>query len=88
MAMLVVSLDAKQDELVRRLAREKFGGKRGSLKALVLAGVEKIAAEDDRETRVKAVIARMRKGFDFGPVGMEKAYESRADIYQGKRFGN
>jgi hypothetical protein len=80
MGTVLISLATEQENVLRRLAMELYGGKKGALSAVVSAGIDELAAKDKRQLAIEHQLALMKKGFDFGLKG-RKPYENRSDLY-------
>lgn len=80
MGDVLVSLGAQDEALLRRLAREKYDGKKGSLSNVVSEAVNELAKKDKRSMAIKRQLALMKKGFDLGLKG-GRAYKTRDEIY-------
>ena len=81
MGNVLLSLGDEDEALLRRLARDRKGGKKGALKDLVSEAVRELAKKDARITAVRRQIALMDEGFDLG-LGSRKAYGSRGELYE------
>lgn len=78
---VMISLDEEHEVLLRRLAKERHGGGKGSISAIVEEGVDELAKQEKRERLLKRVVARMKKGFPMG-FGNRKIYEYRDELYE------
>jgi len=76
MGNVMIALDDENEAFLRRLAQEKYGGKKGSLTEIIKEALNKMK-DDEREEERKAFINRLKKGLDF----KYKMYKSRAEIY-------
>ncbi len=87
---MYISFNKEDQEIVRHLAENKYGGKKGAITEVLRAGVhlllEKEQDEVERQKRIKRFRAMMDKGFNAG-LGNRKAYEKRDDIYEDSRGG-
>ena len=72
----MISLDEEYEALLRRLAQEKYGGKKGSLSEIVQEALDKMK-EEDREKEIEEFGKMLRKGLRF----KYKMYEKRSEIY-------
>ncbi len=79
MGNVMISLNEEDERLLRELAR-LYGGKKGSLSAVVASGIGEVAKKEKRRRMVDRQLMVMREGFDFGLKG-NKAYEKRGDVY-------
>ena len=80
MSNVLISLDSDQELLLRRLAREWYGGKKGALSKVVHFGLGELAKKDHKRMAAQHQIALMKKGFDLG-LHKKRAYVQRSDIY-------
>ena len=76
MGNVMISLDEDHEELLRKLAREKYGGKKGSLSEVVKEALEKMK-EKSRKQQVDGLILLLKKGLK----GKYKMYKQRSEIY-------
>ena len=72
----MIALDEEYEELLRRLAQEKYGGKKGSLTEVVQDALDKMK-EDDREKSIEELTKRLKTGLSF----KYKMYKNRNEIY-------
>ncbi len=77
---MLISLDDTHERLLRRLAKERHEGRKGSIRAVVEEGIDELAKKAHKELAVERMLARMRKGMSLG-FGKGKAYESRNELY-------
>ena len=80
MGNIMIALRDDTEMLLRNLAREKYGGKKGSISAVVEDAIEKLSKDEKRLRAAHHQIALMRKGFDLG-LGKKKLYEKRSELY-------
>lgn len=80
MGNVLISLDEKHELMLRRLAKDHYSGKKGSLRTIIEEGIDEVARKDKRRLAVEKMLAHMRKGMSLG-LGKRKAYESRDEIY-------
>ncbi|MBI3588203.1 hypothetical protein HY995_03725 [Candidatus Micrarchaeota archaeon] len=80
MGNVMVSLDERHELLLRTMAREVNGGKKGSLSKVIEAGIDELAKRGKRIRAAKSQIAMMKKGFNLG-LGDRKIYETRGELY-------
>src|SRR3989338_2349867 len=87
---MYISFNKEDQEIVRKLAEERYGGKKGAITDVLRDGVRLLAQKEQEEAehqkRIKRLRAFMDKGFNMG-LGNRKAYEKRDDIYEGARGG-
>lgn len=76
MGNVMISLDEDHEELLRKLAREKYGGKKGSLSEVVKEALEKMK-EKDREDAIAEFKELLKKGIK----GKYIMYKKRSEIY-------
>ena len=76
MGNMMIALDEEYEELLRRLAQEKYGGKKGSLTEVVQDALDKMK-EDDREKSIEELTKRLKIGLSF----KYKMYKNRNEIY-------
>lgn len=85
---MYISFDKNDQSLVRKLARERYGGKKGAitdvLRDAVYLMVQKEKDEAEREKSIKRMLAHMEKGLI--DLKGKKAYERREDLYDRKIF--
>lgn len=72
---VMIVLDEEYEALLRRLAQEKYGGKKGSLSKVVEEALDKLKSDKDAvKERLKK---RLTEGIDF----KYKMYKKRSEIY-------
>ena len=76
MGNMMIALDEEYEELLRRLAQEKYGGKKGSLTEVVQDALDKMK-EDDRKKSIEELTKRLKTGLSF----KYKMYKNRNEIY-------
>lgn len=76
----MISLNDEKEQLLRRLALERHGGKKGSISAVVEEALTELALRERKMRAIHHQIALMRKGFDMG-LGNKKIYNKRSEIY-------
>ncbi len=76
----MISLKEDKEVLLRRLAQERHGGRKGSISAIVEEALNELALRDKKMRAIQHQIALMKKGFDMG-LGNRKAYKERSEIY-------
>jgi len=75
MGNVMIVLDDEHEALLRELAREKYGGKKGSLSNVVEEALDKLKSDKDAiKERLKK---RLTRGLDFE----YKMYKKRSEIY-------
>lgn len=87
---MYISFGKDDQQLVRKLAEKKYGGRKGAITDVLRDAVHLLAEKEkedaEQERRIKRFQALMEKGFKGG-LGQRKAYEKRDDIYEGARGG-
>ncbi len=83
MGNITIALENKDEKKLRRIARQRFGGGKGSMAKTVKAGLEKLENEDRRDEARKRLIAGMKKGYNLGGI----TYRHRSELYDRKIFG-
>lgn len=79
MGNVLISLDSKYEEILRRLAQEKYGSKKGSISAVVEEAL-RVFVEKERKEAVRTQFLRtIENGINMGFKG--HVYKSRSDIY-------
>lgn len=76
MGNVMIALEDEYEELLRRLAQEKYGGKKGSLTEIVQDALDKMK-EEDRKKSVETLVKRLKTGLNF----KYKMYKTRSEIY-------
>ena len=77
MGNITISLEDADEAKLRRFAREKYGGKKGSLAKIVSEGLEKMENESEREKTIRSLKAKMEKGFNSGGI----LIKHRSELY-------
>ena len=80
MGNITVSLEEEDEHKLRRLAQEKYQGKKGSLAKVISEGLGRMEAESKREQALKKLFARMEKGYALGI----KRIKHRSELYDRK----
>ena len=75
MGNITISLEDADEAKLRRFAREKYGGKKGSLAKIVSEGLEKM--ENESEKAIRSLKAKMEKGFNSGGI----LIKHRSELY-------
>ena len=78
MATITVNVDDEVYEKFRKLAADKFNGKKGYLGDTVTTAMEMYVEENEQETAKKRLLAMMRKGVRIG----FKGYKKRNELYE------
>ncbi|MBI5223604.1 hypothetical protein HY990_04225 [Candidatus Micrarchaeota archaeon] len=75
MGTIMISLDEEDEKLLRNLAQERYGGKKGSLSKVVKEALDKLKSDNDLvKERLKS---RILDGLTFE----YKMYQNRSEIY-------
>ncbi|HZX19545.1 MAG TPA: hypothetical protein VFF13_00860 [archaeon] len=80
MGNITVSLEDKDELVLRRLASEKYKNKKGSLAKVIGESVTNLAGKGARNRAMARQFDLMEKGFDFGKTKEIK----REEIYDRK----
>jgi Arc/MetJ-type ribon-helix-helix transcriptional regulator len=75
MGNVMIALDDEHEKLLRRLAQEKYGGKKGSLSEVVKEALDKLRSDRD------VVKERLKKRLSEGISFEYKMYKNRNEIY-------
>ena len=76
MANVMIAFDDEHEAYLRKLAQEKYAGKKGSLTTVVQEALDKMRAEE-RQKEITEFIELLRKGLK----GKYKMYKTRDEIY-------
>ena len=79
MGNVYVSLDEEHEVLLRRLAQEKYGGKKGSISDVIQEALNELKEKERKSRARKQFLETIDKGINLGFKG--NAYESRDEIY-------
>ena len=77
MGTVLVSLDEDHEALLRQLAQEKYGSKKGSVSAVVEEALDSIKKDDQKFLAKERLKKRLKQGLDF----RYKMYQKRSEIY-------
>ena len=77
MGNVLVSLDDEHERLLRQLAQEKYGSKKGSVSTVVEQALDKFKTEDREKAVKERLKKRLKQGIDF----QYKMYQKRSEIY-------
>ncbi len=80
MGNVMISLGDDKEMLLRNLAQEMYGGKKGAISAVVLHALEEVAVKNKRMRAARHQIALMKTGFNLG-LKNKKVYNTRNEIY-------
>ena len=76
MGNVMIALDDEYEAFLRKLAQEKYGGKKGSLTKVVQKALDKMRAEE-KQKEIEEFIELLRKGLK----GKYAMYKTRDEIY-------
>ncbi len=79
MGNVLVSLDDEHEAVLRRLAQEKYGSKKGAVSNVVQDALDKTKDISEKEQAKKRLNQLMETGINLGFKG--KIYESRDELY-------
>ena len=75
MGNVMISLDDEYENLLRQLARERYGGKKGSLSEVVQDALSQLKSE-------KSIVKeRIKKRLNVGLKFKYEMYKKRSEIY-------
>lgn len=75
---MLIALDDETEKTLRRLAKEKYGDKKGAISEMVKESIEKITKEQEWQKARDGLFASMEKGYNLGTKG--KAF-TRDEMY-------
>lgn len=78
MGNVIIAMDEETEKIMRRLAKRKYGGKKGSLSKVVSEALHKYNSQDKREKEIDEFIDNYAGKFDSGGY---KMYRHRDEIY-------
>lgn len=78
MGNVTMALEDVDEERLRRFAKEKFGGGKGSMAKVVAKSLLKLEQEDKREAARKRLLESLKKGFNLGGL----AVKHRSEFYE------
>lgn len=78
MGNITLSLEDKGEEKARRIAKKKFGGKKGALSRVFSEGIRKLEGDEKRERSRKKLLEIMEKGYPMGKI----LYKHRSELYE------
>lgn len=76
MGNVMIALNDEYEQLLRKLAQEKYGGKKGSLTEVVKEALDKLRSDEN------AIKERLKKRLAVGIDFEYKMYQSRNEIYE------
>ena len=77
MGNVTIALSDQDEAILRRLAKERFNGGKGSMAKAVADGLSRLEAESEREQARQRFLARLKKGYHLGGMTIK----SRDEIY-------
>ncbi len=83
MGTITMSFEKEDEERIRRLAKERYGGRKGSMSKVVVEGVSKLEGESKKEKSKRELIELMRKGIYMGGIKIKH----RSELYDRRIFG-
>ena len=89
MSDVLLSLDDETEKMLRELAMEKYGGKKGALTEAASKAISSLYSASmhrQRKAALRRLIDVMEKGIDLGLKG-KKPYESRDELYADRLKG-
>ncbi len=78
MGIVTVSFEKEDEDRLRRLAHEKYGGKKGALSKVLSEGLRRLDEESEKENARQSLLKRLEKGFDMGKF----TFKERAELYE------
>lgn len=75
---ITMSFEKEDENRLRRLAQEKYGGRKGSLSKVVLEGIAKLEGESVKERARQNLLKKLRDGYDMGKI----LYKTRAELHE------
>jgi len=78
MGNITISLEKKDEERLRKLARERYESKKGSLSKIVSEGIAKIERESKKERSKASLLRKLENGFDMGKI----LYRKRSELHE------
>ncbi len=77
MGNITIALSKGHEMKLRKLARKKFGSRKGSLSKVISEALDTVDAETRREAAVRELKETMSKGFNLGRI----AVKHRSELY-------
>jgi DNA invertase Pin-like site-specific DNA recombinase len=74
-----ISIDDDHEAMLRRIAAERYGAKKGSISEAVMAAIDELEKKSKKERAKAKLIESMEKGYDLGFKG--RAYKTRDELY-------
>ena len=78
MGNITLSLEDKQEEKLRRIAKHKYGGKKGSMSKVVGEAIAKLEEDEKRERAKQSLLRKLSTGFEMGKI----LYKNRAELHE------
>ncbi len=79
MGNVYISLDKEYEELLRRLAKERHGTKKGAISETVEDALDQLKEREEKESLRKKFFDTIEKGINLGFKG--KLYTRRSELY-------
>lgn len=79
MGNVYISLGEGYEELLRRLAKERHGTKKGAISETVQDALDQLKENEEKETLRKKFFDTLEKGINLGFNG--KLYSKRSELY-------
>jgi len=77
MGNITIALENEDELKLRRLAKQKFDGKKGSLAKVVSEGINKLNEEEKRTLAREKLLEMMKKGYRMGKMTIKH----RSELY-------
>ncbi len=77
MGTVTVSFEKDDEDRLRRLAHEKYNGRKGALSKVLSEGLRKLDEEENRLKAFESLKRKMEKGYDMGKIMVKH----RAELY-------
>lgn len=78
MGNVTISLEDKKERLLRELAREKYGNKKGSLSKVTGEALKALADSSAKNRAMQRQLKWLERGFDLGKI----LVKNRDEIYE------
>jgi len=86
MGNVFISLDENHEELLRKLAQEEYGGKKGSISLIMQRALDVLKQKQENvQKRLEArqkLLLRIKNARKLNMLKNKKAYESRDELYE------
>ena len=88
MGNIFLALDTDHEKLLRRLAQERYEGRKGSISRIVSEALDDLYHKQKEKNRKKEALSRLfslsEKGINLGVKKGKKIYEKREELYAGR----